>query len=263
MTRPIRRRGRRPTGPVPVPVQLNESQGHNSHNEESGVKSLRAIRRLVRIYRDTMYQCYFPFLSEADLLVRWDTHLPERHTPSYTLLMALCAVASRTASLDAIFDNTLLSGSPPPSSPQYFFEAIASVTDQTHTEATADADANTDRNLDVLRIYGLLSVYYLRAGNHPDLHRYLGLYHAAVAQTRFHDELHWPSSISQIEIDNRRRLFWCVYRLEVHSACVSGHVVRLPEAQVSVRYPRITRDMDIETQAWMAGLDYIRICSGY
>lgn len=39
--------------------------------------------------------------------------------------------------------------------------------------------------------------------------------------------------------------------------CTVGHIVRMPEAQVSVLYPRITQAMEPETQAWTAGWDYI------
>ncbi|KAJ5585111.1 uncharacterized protein N7459_004911 [Penicillium hispanicum] len=202
---------------------------------------------MVRIYRDTMYQCYFPFLPENDLSMRWEHGLPNENEPSYMLLMALCAVSSQTAALDAVFDHTLLHGITIPDSDQYFSEAVSKI----------PVRIVQSHNLDYLRSFGLLAVYSLLRGNHSDLHRYLGLYHASVAQHGFHDEGLWPDDLSLSEVDDRRRLFWCVYRLEIHSACVLGHVVRMPEAQVSVLYPRITPAMDPETHAWTAGWDYI------
>lgn len=161
--------------------------------------------------------------------------------------MAICAVSCQTASLDAVFDHALLDGLSLPGSEQYFSEAVSKIPDR--IEQTED--------LDYLRAMGLLAVYSLQRGSHNDLHRYLGLYHGLVAQHSFHDESRWPKNLSMADIDDRRRLFWCVYRLEVHSACVLGHVVRLPEAQISVLYPRILPSMEPETQLWTAGWDYI------
>jgi hypothetical protein len=163
------------------------------------------------------------------------------------LLMALCAVSSQTASLDAVFNHTLLDGLPLPDSEQYFAEAVSKI----------PIRIAQSQDLDYMRAFGLLAVYSLQRGNHSDLHRYLGLYHALVAQHGFHDESRWPKELAVTEVDDRRRLFWCMYRLEVHSACVLGHIVRMPESQVSVLYPRIFPTMEPEMQAWTAGWDYI------
>ncbi|TPX13618.1 uncharacterized protein E0L32_006089 [Thyridium curvatum] len=190
---------------------------------------------------------HFPFLPEKDLLTRWEDSIPGPEEPSYMLLMALCAVSSQTASLKAVFDSALIDGPPVHDSDLYFLEAVSKI----------PMRIAQSQDLDYLRSFGLLAVYSLRCGNHTDLHRYLGLYHALVAQHGFHDESRWPSDISLSDVDDRRRLFWCVYRLEIHSACVLGHVVRMPESQVFVLYPRITPAMEPETQAWTAGWDYI------
>ena len=173
--------------------------------------------------------------------------MPQPDEPSYMVLMALCAVSCHTAALDAVFDETLLDGLIIPDSEQYFLEAVSKI----------PARFSRPQDFDYLRAFGLLTVYALQRGNNSDLHRYLGLYHALVAEYGLHDESRWPGDIPLSEVDDRRRLFWCVYRLEIHSAMVFGHMVRMPEAQVSVYYPRITPAMDPETQAWTAGWDYI------
>lgn len=189
----------------------------------------------------------FPFLPENDLLTRWEDSVPDPDSPSYMLLMALCAVSSQMVALNAVFDSTLLEGLPNNDNNTYYLEAVSKI----------PAQIGLPQDLDYLRSFGLLAVYSLLHGNHSDLHRYLGLYHALVAQNGFHNESRWPRNISMSEVDDRRRLFWCVYRLEIHSACVLGHMVRMPESQVSVLYPRITPAMEPETHAWTAGWDYI------
>ncbi|RDL39321.1 Uncharacterized protein BP5553_03661 [Venustampulla echinocandica] len=248
MNRPIRRRGRKPHANRQQD-QLEERQREpdKPDNQDPDLASLDPIQRLIRVYRNTMYQCYFPFLPENDLLTRWEDGIPDAEGPSYMLLMALCAVSSQTVALNAVFDNTLLEGLPSHDSTKYYSEAVSKM--PVHIPQSQD--------LDYLRSFGLLAVYSLRRGDHSDLHRYLGLYHALVAQNGFHDEGRWPSDISMSDADDRRRLFWCVYRLEIHSACVLGHMVRMPESQISVLYPRITPAMEPETRAWTAGWDYI------
>lgn len=163
------------------------------------------------------------------------------------LLMALCAVSSQMAALSAVFDASLLVDLDLQDSDQYFLKAVSTMPIRTAQR----------QDLDYLRTFGLLAVYSLQQGNVSDLHRYLGLCHAFVAQHGFHDESRWPTDLNLTAVDDRRRLFWCIYRLEIHSACVYGHVVRMPESQVSILYPRITPTMDRETQVWTAGWDYI------
>lgn len=263
MDRPIRKRGRKPTNRIAsiAATDVSSTEGPHafepsSHSQEDSASvsgphsdfvSTVHVKRLVKIYRDTMYQCYFPFLPEDDLLVRWADGAPDPDSPSYMLLMALCSVSAQIASLQAVFNESLLAGSPIPSSEEYFYEAISKI----------PVRIASSHDLDYLRAFGLLAVYSLQRGNNNDLHRYLGLYHALVAQHSLHDESRWPENLSLQNVDDRRRLFWCVYRLEIHSACVLGHIVRMPEAQVSVEYPRITASMDYETRAWTAGWDYI------
>ena len=189
----------------------------------------------------------FPFLPEKDLLTRWENAIPDPDGPSYLLLMALCAVSSQTVALNAVFDEGLLQGLCTNHGDKYLAEAVSRIPQR----------ISQSQDLDYLRTFGLLALHALRRGDHSDLHRYLGLYHGLVAQNGFHDEGRWPCHLSPADVDDRRRFFWCVYRLEIHSACVLGHVVRMPEAQVSVLYPRITPAMDPEAQAWTAGWDYI------
>ncbi|KAL2426051.1 hypothetical protein ABEF95_009344 [Exophiala dermatitidis] len=161
--------------------------------------------------------------------------------------MALCAVSSQAVELNAVFDSALLEGLPRHDSRRYYDEAVSKI----------PAQIGEPQDLDYLRSFGLLAVYSLLDGSYGALHQYLGLYHAMVAQSAFHDESRWPRNISLCDIDDRRRLFWCVYRLEIHSACILGHAVRMPESQVSVDYPRLTPTMDPETYTWTAGWDFI------
>lgn len=88
-----------------------------------------------------------------------------------------------------------------------------------------------------LRTAAVLCLTAVQISDCPMLYRYLGLYHTVVAQYNFHNELRWPVPLSHAELQTRRTFFWSMYRLEVHSALVMGHVIRCPELQCAVRYP--------------------------
>jgi len=66
-------------------------------------------------------------LNEKDLLTRWQNEIPDADEPSYMLIMALCAVSSHTAALEAVFDKTLLENLTIPDSKQYFVEAVLKI----------------------------------------------------------------------------------------------------------------------------------------
>lgn len=99
----------------------------------------------------------------------------------------------------------------------------------------------------------------------PLLHQILGLYHAIAAEHGFSDEKRWPRGLSEIDIEERRRLFWHMHRLEVHTSLViGGHVVRCPELQSSVAYPTIQDIDSTESEGrndhqaeWLSGWNFV------
>ena len=80
--------------------------------------------------------------------------MPDSNTPSYMLLMALCAVSCQTASLNAVFDETLLQDFTIPDSEIYFSEVVSKIS----------SSIPRPSDLDHLRSFGLLAVYSLRRG---------------------------------------------------------------------------------------------------
>jgi hypothetical protein len=67
----------------------------------------------------------FPFLPEKDLLGRWAEQVPDSNGGSYMLLIELCAASFQTASLNAVFDHSLLEGVKIPDTENYFCQAIS------------------------------------------------------------------------------------------------------------------------------------------
>jgi hypothetical protein len=92
-------------------------------------------------------------------------------------------------------------------------------------------------DLNLIRSYGLLALLGSQTGNNAMLHKYLALYQGICAYSNLHDEVRWSSNLTTCEREVRRRLWWAMYRLEVHTACVLGTPVRTSETQCNVGYP--------------------------
>lgn len=125
-------------------------------------------------------------------------------------------------------------------------------------------NVNEFKEFESLQATGLACLTALHYSDGPLLHQILGLYHAVVAEHGFSDEKRWPHGLSEIDIEERRRLFWHMYRLEVHTSLVIGHVVRCPELQSSVAYPTIqdidfieSEDYNVHQSEWLSGWNFV------
>lgn len=137
------------------------------------------------------------------------------------------------------------------SATMYLGEAIAAI----------EAQVEPCRDFLDMQAIALLCLTSLEIGDTSLLHKYLGYYHAISAEQGFHDEKRWPPNLSVIETEERRRLYWYMYRLEVHMALVVGHVIRCPELQSAVAYPSLPDDdltgSSLEPTEWLSGWNYV------
>ncbi|OBT55252.1 hypothetical protein VE04_04671 [Pseudogymnoascus sp. 24MN13] len=143
--------------------------------------------------------------------------------------MAICALASARAR-----DGALLPGQWEPShfrhpSSESFYSAARDVTPHLNLSAM--------EGINWMRMCALLSLLGIQNGNINVMHQYLGLYHTLAAIDGLHDEKNWPKDISIIEIEERRRLFWSMYTLEVYSSLVWVGITRCRQSQCRVFYP--------------------------
>ncbi|EKG11122.1 Transcription factor fungi [Macrophomina phaseolina MS6] len=91
--------------------------------------------------------------------------------------------------------------------------------------------------LHYLRACALVAIASIQFGKIESLHEYKGHYFTLCAIQRFNDEAHWPKDISTIEREERRRLFWSIYTLDVYSSIVWSGPLYSREAHSHVRYP--------------------------
>ncbi|KAL4862478.1 hypothetical protein BDV12DRAFT_203020 [Aspergillus spectabilis] len=141
-------------------------------------------------------------------------------------LMCLCALSAQHVGDGALFNDNIDAPEWKTLKEVYIAEAIRMV------------PVNFDQSdLNLVRSYALLALLGAQTGNNATLHKFLGLCHGVCAQLNLHDESRWPIIITACEQKVRRRLWWSIYRLEVHTACVLEKIIRLPETRCGVGYP--------------------------
>jgi len=151
----------------------------------------------------------------------------------FAALMALCSLSSarvRDGALASDFWNLEELRKP---TPEDFFKAA---------EEAMPKDLKSVQNLDYIRACALLAISSLQIGYIRSMHFYLGTYNMMVKMDGLHSESNWPPGISAIEREERRRLYWSMYTLEVFSSAVFGSIVSWKEAQSNVSYPMESED---------------------
>jgi hypothetical protein len=153
----------------------------------------------------------------------------------------MCAIASARARDGAVFSgnwdiDTL--GEPPS---EVFFSASAD---------NLPMDLKQRIPLDYMRACALLSITSIQYGQHRSMLQYLGLYHTMVEIDGLHDEKNWPTGAMIIELEERRRLFWSIYTLDVYTAIAWGRIVRSRESQSNVAYPSTLEDAMITNEGY-------------
>lgn len=252
-----KKRGTRPRRPAHVahddantasalPVTAPLATGHSPDLDR--LHDRKVVTALLDIYLDTVHPI-FPLFCERELWVGWrDGTFPA--TPSQDMtLMSMCALCAQHAQDGALFNIDLALAEWKAYAKDYLAEAVRLVP----VDYTGLAD------LDLYRCYGFLALLGTQVGNTNMAHKYLGLYLGLSSRNSFHDELRWPPDMDICGREVRRRLFWIMYRVEVHTACVLGHLIRIPEAQCNVGYPSGTHHpafvagRDGQFEDWFAG----------
>ncbi|KAK4934662.1 hypothetical protein LTR10_024126 [Elasticomyces elasticus] len=162
--------------------------------------------------------------------------------------MSMCALSSYRITTGATFSARKASQNLDPN--LYLNEAVAAI----------PGTFGESLEFEYLQAIGIVCLTARECGDASLLQQFLGLYHGALAEQGFYDERRWPGDISTIEREERRRLYWHMYRLEVHTSLVLGHAVRCPELQSAVAYPMIPDQDHTESvvdMEWLSGWNFI------
>lgn len=229
--------------------------------------SIELIEKLIDNFFEAVYPVSVPLLRlcnhslittraitihEKTFRDRWSTGKMPDSRGSYARLMAMCAVSALRIKHGAVLNERRV---PDDLNPRLYFD---------ETLQALPENVNEFEEFESLQATGLACLTALHYSDGPLLHQILGLYHAVVAEHGFSDEKRWPRGLSEIDIEERRRLFWHMYRLEVHTSLVIGHVVRCPELQSSVAYPTIqdidstqSEDYNVHQSEWLSGWNFV------
>jgi hypothetical protein len=184
------------------------------------------IGALIDVYLDTIHPV-FPLYCERELWVGWRESTFPANSSEYASLIAMCALSAQHAQQGSLFEADEPLANFAASTQPYLDDAMHLVMGQQQPDIL---------DLEYVRACGFLALFGIQTGNLSMIHKYLGMYHGVCARFSLHDEAQWDDmfEISVCELEMRRRLYWAMYKLEVHSACVLGHMIRLPEDHTSV-----------------------------
>ncbi|KAF2657560.1 hypothetical protein K491DRAFT_691021 [Lophiostoma macrostomum CBS 122681] len=246
--RPLKKRGVRPSyGQARAAATSHHAHQYTGDATNGGwrapeIATQALVMDLVEIYFEIVYPI-FPFFHQPTTLKRVARGEYQFDRPFFAAIMAMCAIASARARDGATFSgnwdlNTLRQ---PPS--EVFFSASTD---------NLPRDSKQGIPLDYMRACALLSITSIQYGQHRSMLEYLGLYHTMVEIDGLHDEKNWPTGARTIEIEERRRLFWSIYTLDVYTAIAWGRIVRSRESQSNVAYPSTLEDAMITNENYQS-----------
>lgn len=192
------------------------------------------VMSLAEVYFEIVYPI-FPLFHQPTYLrkISRGEHTSDRYLFSTT--MALCALVSARVRDHALFNASYDIGELSEVPSETFYEAAV--------QASVDVDARTTQNLDSLRACALLALTAVQYGKIREMQAFLGRYHTLVAIDGLQDESNWPPDIGIVETEERRRLFWSMYTLEIYASIIWNGMTRVREQQVNVAY---TTELDDE-----------------
>ncbi|KAI9661673.1 MAG: hypothetical protein M1821_008911 [Bathelium mastoideum] len=189
------------------------------------------ISALVDVYYSIVYPI-FPLFHRGRLLerIKHREYLTDRGF--FSSLMAMCALAAGRTRDGAASWYTERSD-------------VSRIQTETFYLAALDGipkELSSARGLDYLRACAVMAIASIQLGKIDSLHEYLGQYHALLALQRFHDEASWSKDISVIEREERRRLIWSTYTLDVYSSIVWNTPLCSKAGHLAVEYPSEVED---------------------
>jgi hypothetical protein len=115
------------------------------------------------------------------------------------------------------------------------------------------ADLSQATEFDYKRAKVLLAMLWIQYGHPPRVAANLGDYMTMCSIDSFHSEARWPPGLTVAEVQERRRLFWGAYTVDIYTATTWNFPVRHRELQCTVVYPAAVDDEDITDMGIVSG----------
>ncbi|OJJ94860.1 hypothetical protein ASPACDRAFT_82332 [Aspergillus aculeatus ATCC 16872] len=187
----------------------------------------RQIRNLVQIYSEIVYPI-FPLFHMPSFIEQVNSKQHLCNQGLFASTMAACSLVAGRARDGALYSNRwdreeLID----PPSEAFFIAARDSI----------PRDLVAAKGIHYMRACAILAIASIQNGQIKDMQKYSGLYHTLASMDGLYDEKLWPKDLRTVETEERRRLFWSIYTLDIYSTIVWGGVIRYREAHSLVRYP--------------------------
>jgi hypothetical protein len=214
------------------------------------------ILRYIEVYTSYVYPI-FPLFHIPTLLRRLQQSDHMVDHGFFASVMAACSLAAARARDGAIPESAGLHvGKDLDTNSEIFFAAAQS--------AVCD-DLSKASSFSIMRACGLLALTSIQYGRINSMHQYMGHYHTLSAMHHFHDENTWSEGLTIPAREERRRLFWSMYQLDVFIACVFEGMPHVQEVYANVTYPAEILDDDLtpveaaspgESNTWLRGFNF-------
>lgn len=217
------------------------------------------VMDLTEIYFEVAYPV-FPFFHRPTLLRKVSRGEYLTNGPLSTSVLAMCALSSARVRDGALYTD------------RWDVNMLQSPSSEEFLEAATEAiphEAPLTQQFDYMRAYALLAITSIQLGDSRKMNHYLCLYHGCTAVGSLQDEGNWPKDVGFVEIEERRRLFWSTYTLDVFSSIIWGGVVKSRESCFNVSYPVECDDESFsdtnaprargiaEGPAWLQGWNFV------
>ncbi|OAA61820.1 Zn(2)-C6 fungal-type DNA-binding domain protein [Niveomyces insectorum RCEF 264] len=222
--------------------------------------STPTLRRLLAVYNETVFPI-FPFFDPVHLQRRLDRFEHVNNRGFFCCIMAAGALASARAR-----DGALSSDGPTSASPGSAISGVSLGARSGTTgggggggggyvdmppeilfaaaEEALPKDILQCRDFDYLRALALLSLASIQDAKIAVMQKYIGHYFTLLAINQWHDEANWMQELHPIDVEERRRLYWSMYTLDVYSSIIWDGCIHFQESHAKVAYPtgRFERD---------------------
>ncbi|GFP54652.1 hypothetical protein ACSS6W_002485 [Trichoderma asperelloides] len=200
------------------------------------IVSQATVVDLVDLYFEIVYPI-FPFFHQPSFTRKISRAEYNYNKPLFATTMAVCALVS-----GRVRDGSVMN-------PRWDVQALQRETlpDTFYAEAKRQLldDGCESSDFNILRGHAIMAITAIQNGKIREMHHHIGIYHTLMDMDGLHDEVNWPSGIGIIEREERRRMFWSIYTLDIFTSVVWGGVIRSREQQSNVTYPAEVDDQYI------------------
>ncbi|KAM0282152.1 hypothetical protein ACHAQH_003192 [Verticillium albo-atrum] len=207
------------------------------------------VRKLLAVYFETVYPI-FPLFDRPNVDRRLSADEQIHNRGFFCSIMAACALASARVRDGALVSLGSHSQELLVMPPETFLSAA---------QDTLPGDLLHMQDFDFLRACALLAIASIQDGKIDAMRMYIGHYFTMTATWQWHDEATWPPGLSPVELEERRRLYWSIYTLDIFTSIVWDGCVHFQEAHARVAYP-IGDQPELGTprssQSWMLGWNF-------